>query len=703
MSTRANIRLITFCMFLILAMLVVSSVLIFTAGQQNIESLISIEFTVEKVKLNFANYDGTVVTPGNCNIVLNADKTKFKIVGPTPIIEDSTATSQTDYDKYDNYSSVETSSERIDFEHNNGSENTTLHSSNIWEDDRSALVSGPTGKVSSIDDLTNSSGAEFYYFCTNSAVIGSTAYTDPGTVYYTSTADDTLENWYDRPQDVINLYSCFMIPNYTTEEKYSGSDTRIIISNKITNIPSSAFQSNTTITNVLIPQSVKIIKSSAFDNCIALTTLVIPNCVTEIKTSAFDGCSGLTSVLIGSGVTNIETYAFTGLNSLTNIVIDENNSTFYCSGNCIIKKSNNELVAGFNISIIPNNVTSIAMAAFRESNSIISITIPDSVTKIGNFAFYSCSNLSNLVITSGLTDIGYSAFSGCGLTSITVSENNSFFYSTNNCLIKKSNKELILGCKNSVIPSGVISIGNGAFNGCKGITSLTIPSTVLSIGDSAFYGCSKLTSANLGTSVTSIGKQAFFYCSSLKNLTISDSVTSIGEDAFDACSSLNYNVIDSVKYLGNDTNPYVVACDVSITTRTSYNLESGVKVIYSRAFYSCKSLTSITLPNSVVSIGVWAFYGCTSLSNVILSSNLISIGKYAFRGCSLLTAITIPSNVSNIGSYAFYQCSGLTSITFSDSTNTWKAGWRTVSVTDPAQNATNLVSSYYSSDWTKNS
>lgn len=35
----------------------------------------------------------------------------------------------------------------------------------------------------------------------------------------------------------------------------------------------------------------------------------------------------------------------------------------------------------------------------------------------------------------------------------------------------------------------VISIGNGAFRDCSGLTSITIPNNVTSIGASAFYQC----------------------------------------------------------------------------------------------------------------------------------------------------------------------------------------------------------------------
>ncbi len=53
---------------------------------------------------------------------------------------------------------------------------------------------------------------------------------------------------------------------------------------------------------------------------------------------------------------------------------------------------------------------------------------------------------------------------------------------------------MIAGCKNTIIPEGVTSIGNSAFYYCTGLTSIEIPSSVTSIGNYAFGGCTSLAS-----------------------------------------------------------------------------------------------------------------------------------------------------------------------------------------------------------------
>ena len=176
-------------------------------------------------------------------------------------------------------------------------------------------------------------------------------------------------------------------------------------------------------------------------------------------------------------------------------------------------------------------------------------------------------------------------------------------------------------------------LGDWAFYGCSGLTSLTIPSGVTSIGDKAFRGCSRLTSLTIPSGVTSIGDWAFSGCSGLTSLPIPSSVTSIGNYAFYGCSGL-----------------------------TSLTLPSGVTSIGNDAFYGCSGLTSLTIPSGVTSIGKWAFYGCSGLTSLTLPSGVTSIGNYAFYGCRGLTSMTIPSGVTVIGEGAFRGCSGLTSM-----------------------------------------
>lgn len=103
-----------------------------------------------------------------------------------------------------------------------------------------------------------------------------------------------------------------------------------------------------------------------------------------------------------------------------------------------------------------------------------------------------CIGLTSVTIPNSVTSIGSGAFSICsGLESITVASGNTKYHSENNCLIETAAETLIVGCKNSIIPSdgSVTSIGEGAFSGCTGLTNVNIPDSVTSIGSGAFEYC----------------------------------------------------------------------------------------------------------------------------------------------------------------------------------------------------------------------
>ena len=282
------------------------------------------------------------------------------------------------------------------------------------------------------------------------------------------------------------------------------------------------------------------------------------------------------------------------------------------------------------------SVTSIGSSAFNGCTGLTSVTIPNSVTSIGSSAFNGCTGLTSVTIVNSATSMGSYAFSGCtGLTSIVVKSGNTCYDSRDNCnaIIETATNTLIIGCQTTIIPNSVTSIGDGAFNDCSGLTSVTIPNSVTSIGECAFSGCTGLTSVTIGNSVTSIGKSAFHFCSSLTSVTIPNSVTSIGNSAFDDCSGL-----------------------------TSVTIGNSVTSIGSEVFEDCSSLISVTIPNSVTSIGEYAFYNCSSLTSVTIPNSVTSIGYKAFYDCSSLTSVTIPNSVTSIGYKAFSDCYRLNTV-----------------------------------------
>ena len=173
--------------------------------------------------------------------------------------------------------------------------------------------------------------------------------------------------------------------------------------------------------------------------------------------------------------------------------------------------------------------------------------------------------------------------------------------------------------------------------------SITIPSSVIyngntysvtSIGNEAFNGCTGLTSVTIGNSVTSIGEYAFCACRGLTEITIPNSVTSIGEDAFSSTAWYN-NQADGVIYINNVLYEY----KGTMPEGTSISIKDGTVSISPSAFSWCTGLTSITIPNSVVSIGDYAFSYCIGLTSVTIGNSVTSIGAEAFYYCDRIAVV----------------------------------------------------------------
>src|SRR5574344_1616740 len=324
------------------------------------------------------------------------------------------------------------------------------------------------------------------------------------------------------------------------------------------------------------------------------------------------------------------------------------------------------------------NVTSIGISAFYNCSGLTSIDLSaaNSLQTIGDKAFFGCENLTSVTIPSSVTSIGFRAFYYCtGLTSIDLSAATGLKTIGFITFSHGSPATFITTPRTSATPvkyADLTSIEDYAFQNCKGLTTFDISgaTNLTTIGEGAFNGCSSLTSVTIPSSVTSIGASAFNGCSSLTSVTIPVSVTSIGERAFKDCSGLT--LIDLSDANGLQTiGGYAFYNSNATFTTTTGSSATAVKYdaltsIGDYAFTSCSGLTTFDMSGAtnLTSIGDNAF-STSGLTSITIPASVTSIGDHAFSSCSGLTSVTIPASVTFIGGSAFYYCTGLTSIDLS--------------------------------------
>lgn len=346
----------------------------------------------------------------------------------------------------------------------------------------------------------------------------------------------------------------------------------ITLPESVTSIGNSAFDQCVMLSSINLPESITSIGSQAFFYCIALNEITIPMNVTSIEWGTFNQCSSLKSITIHENITSIGNQAFDRCYNLETIYVNAmvpptlGGSVFYntspicyipcgkieayqssdwiytsvileeqCSFQIQYTSSNDKVVEPYNLNAFGANIVS---NVYKNGQGLITLDGP--VTKIGAEAFSGCQTLTSIVIPKDVKDIEYYAFARCeSLTSIVVVEENTKYDSRDNCnaIIETATNSLIVGCKNTVIPNSVTSIGDFAFYAYQTLTSITLPNSITSIGVEAFSGCN-LIDLTIPGSVKSIGMWAFIHCTSLSNLTLQNGIETIGERAFAYCSAL---------------------------------------------------------------------------------------------------------------------------------------------------------------------
>ena len=447
--------------------------------------------------------------------------------------------------------------------------------------------------------------------------------------------DGTLVDWCG-----IVFESATSNPLYYTKNVYINNQqigSKVDIDSEVSILSNYAFVNLDGLTEISIHSAIKSVGENAFYGCSNIKTVELPvsalSCIdktkleqvtinsgTEIPTSAFAGCSKLKTIQLPSSVVSIKSNAFSNCSKLEKVVFAgtviqwcniafENNysNPMYYTNKLHI---NGELLRGE--VVIGEGATKIPSYMFKSVTDITKITIADSVEAIGSNAFYGCSGLTAINITKNISNIASDAFIGCAnLETISASNENQAYKAIGNSLINIANKELVLGCKNSLIPNdeSVVVIGSNAFYGST-ITELIIPSNITHIKQNAFVNCDTLEMVN--------------YLGLLENW---------------CAINFEYNPMSVAQQLyinGNELSGDITIAD-------------GVSIIPAYTFKNSTKIKSIVLPHSVVKIGTGAFLNCSGVEKITLSNNVDTFGGGIMAGCSALTTLEGSSTMLNNG------------------------------------------------------
>ncbi len=163
----------------------------------------------------------------------------------------------------------------------------------------------------------------------------------------------------------------------------------------------------------------------------------------------------------------------------------------------------------------------------------------DEITEIGDYAFYYMPQLTEVSIPDSVTVLGDYAFAFC------------------------SSLESIDG----QLPLGLTAIGEGCFESCIALETMTVPASVETIGARAFAHCSSLETVDIYATLGEIGKWTFKGCSSLDSLTMHESNNNeeiiIDEAAFEDCK-LDFEDVDFSK-----------SAEGNVTITINYVYENG--------------------------------------------------------------------------------------------------------------------------------
>lgn len=349
----------------------------------------------------------------------------------------------------------------------------------------------------------------------------------------------------------------------------------------IKEIPDEWFKGRGRLTSIALPEGLTRIGKSSFENCNGLLEISFPSTLVSIGGSAFKDCSVLSKVHIP----NTDMWV-----KLIYDSIYSNESPFRSSRNGHLFINGEEVTE----IIIPDGISVIPYSVFYGCAGISSITIPKGVTRI--YSLDNCSQLQSVHIPSISEWLEYDL----GIP---------FGTSMNGHLYVDG-----MEVKTLVIPLGITTIRDGAFQGCVGISSVSFPDGLTTIGRGAFQGCKGLRDLSFPNGLTTINVNAFRECSSLSTVTLSKGLQNVYRGAFRDCNNLKrVNIPSITDWLSinfcpakNDFNPFASDYTFFASSKEGHLYLDG------------EEITEFVVPEEITNLGVYAFLYCTGLEKIVM-------------------------------------------------------------------------------------
>jgi hypothetical protein len=298
------------------------------------------------------------------------------------------------------------------------------------------------------------------------------------------------------------------------------------------------------IVKVNIPKSVTSVGAYAFNNCTTLQSVVFEggSLCSKIGERAFASDRVLSSINLPSGVTDIGKEAFVSDSSLLTISL---------SGAVIIGDSAFNSCTGLSQVSLPACLKTMEAAAFGRCSALKEVTFgsPTNLEKIDRWTFEK-TPITSLVLPDGLATIADAAFKDCeSLASVTLPSNRIDF-------TKEAFSDCIALHYNAL--TGVDYLGNGTTSYYAALGLHDTNATSISLSDDcayvvkyAFNSCDSIVTFKAGASLDYIGVSAFNRCTKLVNVDLGNKVSVIDEGAFSAINA-NATVVlpSSLKRIG---------------------------------------------------------------------------------------------------------------------------------------------------------